>query len=109
MLKSAFALIGFKAYLWVIEEIVGIKINIEIAALVLLAIIVGINILGVKRIKKVQTPIVLISVSYLLALCAYALVTVDMNWDNVFSREAFGADREAEARTTSFVFVSYAE
>ena len=51
MLKSAFALIGFKAYLWVIEEIVGIKINIEIAALVLLAIIVGINILGVKRIK----------------------------------------------------------
>ena len=31
MLKSTFALIGFKAYLWVIEEIVGIKINIEIA------------------------------------------------------------------------------
>ena len=108
MLKSAFALIGFKAYLWVIEEIVGIKINIEIAALVLLAIIVGINILGVKRIKKVQTPIVLISVSYLLALCAYALVTVDMNWDNVFSREAFGADWEAVARTSAFVFVSYA-
>ena len=85
MLKSAFALIGFKAYLWVIEEIIGIKINIEIAALVLLALLL-VNILGVKRIKKVQTPIVLISVSYLLALCAYALVTVEMNWDNVFSR-----------------------
>ena len=108
MLKSAFALIGFKAYLWVIEEIIGIKINIEIAALVLLAFIVGINILGVKRIKKVQTPIVLISVSYLLALCAYALATVEMNWDNVFSRDAFGADWEAVARTSAFVFVSYA-
>ena len=108
MLKSAFALIGFKAYLWVIEDIVGINIDIEIAALVLLALIVGINILGVKRIKKVQTPIVLISVTYLLVLCAYALATVDMNWDNVFSREAFGSDWEAVASTAAFVFVSYA-
>ncbi len=108
MLKSAFALIGFKAYLWVIEDIVGINIDIEIAALVLLALIVGINILGVKRIKKVQTPIVLISVTYLLLLCAYALATMDMNWDNVFSREAFGSDWEAVASTAAFVFVSYA-
>ncbi len=108
MLKSAFALIGFKAYLWVIEDIVGINIDIEIAALVLLALIVGINILGVKRIKKVQTPIVLISVTYLLVLCAYALATMDMNWDNVFSREAFGSDWEAVASTAAFVFVSYA-
>ena len=30
-----------------------------------------------------------------------------MNWDNVFSREAFGADWEAVARTSAFVF-SYA-
>ena len=27
MLKSAFALIGFKAYLWVLEEIIGVSIN----------------------------------------------------------------------------------
>ncbi len=107
MLKSAFALIGFKAYLWVIEDIVGINIDIEIAALVLLALIVGINILGVKRIKKVQTPIVLISVTYLLVLCAYALATVDMNWDNVFSREAFGSDWEAVATNASLRFLIY--
>ena len=31
-----------------------------------------------------------------------------MNWDNVFSRDAFGADWEAVARTSAFVFVSYA-
>ena len=104
----AFALIGFKAYLWVIEDLIGINIDIEIAALVLLALIVGINILGVKRIKKVQTPIVLISVTYLLMLCAYALATMEMNWDNVFSWEAFGSDWEAVASTAAFVFVSYA-
>ena len=108
MLKSAFALIGFKAYLWVIEDLIGINIDIEIAALVLLALIVGINILGVKRIKKVQTPIVLISVTYLLMLCAYALATMEMNWDNVFSWEAFGSDWEAVASSAAFVFVSYA-
>ena len=33
MLKSAFALIGFKAYLWVIEDIIGVDINIETAAI----------------------------------------------------------------------------
>ena len=108
MLKSAFALIGFKAYLWVIEDIIGVKINIEIAALVLLALIVGINILGVKRIKKVQTPIVLISVGYLLLLCVYALATQELNWDNVISREAFGSDWESVGKTAAFVFVSYA-
>ena len=53
MLKSAFALIGFKAYLWVFEEILApgwdegwLYDNVNLAALVLLAIIVGINILG---------------------------------------------------------------
>ena len=43
MLKSAFALIGFKAYLWVIEDVIGFDINIESAAMVLLLIIVAIN------------------------------------------------------------------
>ena len=108
MLKSAFALIGFKAYLWVIEEIIGIAIDIEIAALILLLFIVGINILGVKRIKKVQTPIVLISGAYLLGLCAWAVATMPMDWSAVFSRDSFGSGWESVASTAAFVFVSYA-
>ncbi|MDP6324528.1 MAG: amino acid permease, partial [Candidatus Thalassarchaeaceae archaeon] len=36
LLKAAFALIGFKAYLWVFEDLIGISINVEIAALALL-------------------------------------------------------------------------
>ena len=73
LLKSAFALIGFKAYLWVIEDIIGIEINIESAAMILLVIIVIINILGVKKIKKIQTPIVVISTTYLMLLCIWGL------------------------------------
>jgi amino acid transporter len=107
MLKSAFALIGFKAYLWVIEDLIGIDINLETASLALLAIIVAINILGVKRIKKIQTPIVMFSTLYLLSLCAYAVVTQDLDWNGVTSREAFGSWNDV-ASTSAFVFVSYA-
>ena len=81
MLKSAFALIGFKAYLWVIEDLLGMDIDIEAAAILLLGIIVGINILGVKRIKKVQIPIVIFSACYLIALCLYAIAFHEMDWE----------------------------
>jgi len=108
MLKSAFALIGFKAYLWVIEDVIGFDINIESAALVLLLVIVVINILGLKRIKKVQTPIVMTSATFLLAICVWALFTMEMNWDAAFSRDSFGTGLESVASTAAFVFVSYA-
>ncbi|MEE3135034.1 MAG: amino acid permease [Candidatus Thermoplasmatota archaeon] len=108
MFKSAFALLGFKAYLWVLEEMFGMKINIEIAALVLLVLIVIINILGVKQIKKVQTPIVLVSVIFLTIMCIKALLTVPMNWDNAFSKNAFGSGIVSVAETSAFVFVAYA-
>ena len=115
MLKSAFALIGFKAYLWVFEEILApgweegwLYDNVNLAALVLLAIIVGINILGVKSIKKVQIPIVMFSSAYLLAICLWAIATSEMNWAAVASREAFGGDWSSVASTSAFVFVSYA-
>ncbi|MFL2975527.1 MAG: amino acid permease [Candidatus Thalassarchaeaceae archaeon] len=107
MLKSAFALIGFKAYLWVIEDLIGIDINLETASLALLVIIVAINILGVKRIKKIQTPIVVFSAFYLLSLCAYAVATQELDWNGVVSREAFGSWNDV-ASTSAFVFVSYA-
>lgn len=107
MLKSAFALIGFKAYLWVIEDLLGMDIDIEAAAIILLAIIVGINILGVKKIKKVQIPIVLFSASYLFALCVYAIAYHDLDWSAVASRDSFGSWDDVAA-TSAFVFVSYA-
>ena len=107
MLKSAFALIGFKAYLWVIEDLLGMDIDIEAAAILLLAIIVGINILGVKKIKKVQIPIVIFSAAYLFALCVYAIAYHDLDWSAVSSKDSFGSWEDVAA-TSAFVFVSYA-
>ena len=107
MLKSAFALIGFKAYLWAIEDLLGMDIDIEAAAIILLAIIVGINILGVKKIKKVQIPIVIFSAGYLFALCVYAIAYHDLDWSAVASRDSFGSWDDVAA-TSAFVFVSYA-
>ena len=108
MLKSAFALIGFKAYLLILESLLGITINIEIAALLLLLIIVIINILGLKKIKKVQTPIVLTSVIFLFVLCFWAIFTMDLNWNAAFSADAFGSGWTSVAETAAFVFVAYA-
>jgi len=107
MLKSAFALIGFRAYLWVLEGILEISINLDYAVMIMLALIVGINILGAKSIKKVQTPVVLVSVTYLICLCIWALATTELNWDAALSREAFGADWNSFSSTAALVFVSY--
>ena len=107
MLKSAFALIGFRAYLWVLQGILGITINLDYAVMIMLALIVGINILGAKSIKKVQTPVVLISVTYLLCVCLWALATTELNWDYALSRESFGPDWHSFSSTAALVFVSY--
>ena len=107
MLKSAFALIGFKAYLWVLEGILDVSINLDYAVMIMLGLIVGINILGAKSIKKVQTPVVLVSVTYLMLVCIYALLTMELNWDAAISRQAFGADWHSFSSTAALVFVSY--
>ena len=107
MLKSAFALLGFKAYLWVLQGIFGFSINLEIAVMIMLSLIVGINILGAKSIKKVQTPVVLISVSYLLCVCVWALATAELNWEAAISKESLGADWHSFSSTAALVFVSY--
>ena len=112
MLKSAFALIGFKAYLWVLEELLDITINIEIAALILLTMIVIINILGISRIKKVQTPIVLSMTLFMFILCGWAMLTMELDWGRAFGTDAFGGTWDQVwrdvAHSTAFVFVAYA-
>ncbi len=114
MLKSAFALIGFKAYLWAIEAAIGdmiereLEIDIQVAALLLLVLIIIINIRGLKSIKRVQTPIILSATTFLLGLSLWSLISMPINWDSVLSREAFGSGISAVATTAAFVFVSYA-
>ena len=108
MLKTVVALVGFKAYLWALEELLGITIDIEIAALILLALITIINILGVNRIKKVQTPIVALMVVFIAILCIWSIFTLPMNWDAAFGDGAYGTGWEDVAHAAAFVFVAYA-
>ena len=77
LLKSAFALIGFSAYIVVIEHTIGIQFDdtsAKFMALFLLVIITMINIRGVGLLKKIQTPILMISVGSLILLCFYAFI-----------------------------------
>ncbi len=108
LLKAAFALIGFSAYLWVIEPIIGFDIYIQGAAVTLLVLIVIVNILGVKQIKNVQIPIVVVSVLFLVGLCIKAIMSSEMDWNRPISDGAFGDGWTSVAETAAFVFVSYA-
>jgi amino acid transporter len=108
LLKAAFALIGFSAYLWVIEPLIGFSINIEFAALTLLLILVIVNIVGVQIIKKIQAPIVLSSVLFLVGMSIWAGLTAEPDWSRPISEGAFGDSWRSLAETSAFVFVSYA-
>lgn len=108
LLKAAFALIGFSAYLWVIEPLIGFSINIEFAALTLLLILVIVNIVGVQIIKKIQAPIVLSSVLFLVGISIWAALIAEPDWSRPISEGAFGDSWRSLAETSAFVFVSYA-
>ena len=73
----------------------------------MLSLIVGINILGAKSIKKVQTPVVLVSVTYILFVCIWALLTTELNWDAAISKQSLGQDWHSFSSTAALVFVSY--
>ena len=108
LLKAAFALIGFSAYLEVISYAIDSDINVQTLALVILVLIVLINILGIKKIKAFQTPIVGLSVLMLIGLCIAALFRDDVDLARPISRDAFGGGLLGLAETAAFVFVAYA-
>ena len=69
--------------------------------------ITAVNIMGVTKIKKVQAPIVTSAVVFLVGLCVWALLTMEMDWNRPSGPEAYGGGWEAVAGTAAFVFVSY--
>ena len=64
LLKSAFSLVGFAAYLWVVAP----NVNIKLAALCLLAGITILNIMGVSKVSKAQLVVVSLSIGGLITL-----------------------------------------
>ena len=99
LLKSAFALVGFSAYLSVLVEVPEKPV-----AIALLIAITGLNIIGVSIIGKLQKIIVGIVLVLLLIMSVYGLSTLNLTYlDSGFSKGPTGFIAAA-----AFVYVSYA-
>ena len=117
-LKSAFALIGFSAYIYAVQGSLGFELteNIsKIIAIFLLTIIVLINIMGVKSIKRIQFPIVSVSVLFVLLLVALAAMDPSFEWSKPVQGDAFSDDglfswngAVGLGSASAFVFLSFA-
>lgn len=102
LLKSSFALVGFGAYLSVL-----VNIDPTVTKYVALISLVGIlflNIFGVKKVGKVQTVIVIISITVLGILTAFALPKATVDTTIPFLID----DETGLIATIAFVYLSYA-
>ena len=107
LLKSAFALIGFSAYFVVVTTYFDIEMSMYTLSLAALVLITVVNILGVSKVKAVQTPIVVVTMVLLVAMCIMALFSSDFD-ASVPLEGAFSTDMWTLAETAAFVFVAYA-
>ena len=99
MLKSAFALIGFGAYL-----VVLIDLPLKPTALVLLCAVVTLNVLGVRKVSTFQVVVVILAVAGLTTLVALGAPSFDGDRMSPFFTEGAGGF----IGCAGFVFVSYA-
>jgi len=99
LLKSAFALVGFSAYLSVLVEVPEKPV-----AIALLLCITALNIVGVSIIGKLQKVIVGIVLALLIVMTCYGVTTMDLSYfDDGFTHGTHGFIAAA-----AFVYVSYA-
>lgn len=104
LLKSAFALLGFGAYLSVLVDMEMTKGNLIIVALVLLVAITILNIVGVSIISKMQKFVLSGVLVGLLVLSVAGVGSINFEYfDQGFSKGFNGF-----LAATAFVYVSYA-
>lgn len=99
LLKSSFALVGLGAYLLVIANF-----PLKIVSLISLALILLLNIYGIKKVGKVQLVIVSISVAGLMALLISGIINLEP--DNL--RPAFTHGSTGLISAIAFVYISFA-
>tara|TARA_B100001769_G_scaffold259879_1_gene240042 strand:- start:85 stop:1488 length:1404 start_codon:yes stop_codon:yes gene_type:complete len=110
LLKSAFALIGFSAYMYAVTEHLEVSANATVLIMIALVLITVLNILGIKKVKAFQTPILALTTGLILIICFFQLF--DGNFD--FSRpmdSAIDTSRNQPilvAEAAALVFVAYA-
>ena len=100
MLKSAFALVGFGAYLMILAP----GMPLTLTALVLLLLVVILNVLGVRKVSRVQTVVIYIT---LLKLAILAIPTA-MSMRTELFNNPFPKHTGGFLQAVAFVFVSYA-
>ena len=110
LLKSAFALVGFSAYMYAVTTYFDTSMNTMTVAMGALVLITILNIFGIKKVKSFQTPILAITTILLLIICVIQLF--DPNTD--FSRPIDGAvnvtndDPQLLVEAAALVFVAFA-
>ena len=110
LLKSAFALIGFSAYMYAVTEYLDVTANATLLIMIALVLITVLNIFGIKKVKAFQTPILALTTGLILIICFFQLF--DGNFD--FSRpmdSAIDTSRNQPilvAEAAALVFVAYA-
>ncbi len=102
LLKSAFCLVGFGAYLSVLST--SISINIELLSLISLFIIMLLNILGVKKVGKVQLFIVTLSI---ITITILLFIGIPLNMSKKIEPFLMYGN-EGLFATTAFVYIAYA-
>lgn len=110
LLKSAFALIGFSAYMYTVTTYFDVTVNADIVIMSALALITILNIFGIKKVKSFQTPILALTTGLLIIICIFQLFDGDTNFsrpiDSAF--EVSKNDPRLLAEAAALVFVAYA-
>ncbi len=99
LLKSAFALVGFGAYLYVFAP----NVSVQMTSIVLLVGVVSLNILGVKKVGRVQVVVVTIAIAGLLLMAAMGIGSIERSNLTPVLSHGYGGLLSAAA----FVFVAY--
>ena len=107
LLKSAFSLIGFSAYFIVVTEYFDVEMELIWLSMSALVLITIVNLLGVSKVKAVQTPIVVMTVLLLVGLCIASFFTGDFD-ASIPIDGALDASGWELAEAAAFVFVAYA-
>ncbi len=110
LLKSAFALIGFSAYLYAVTEYLDVDTNSTLMIMLALGLITFLNILGIKKVKAFQTPILALTTGLIILICIVQLFDADIDFSRPIN-SAFDVSKDDPtlvAEAAALVFVAYA-
>ena len=101
MFATAFYMLGFGQYLTYFMPLGDL--GVAIAALIMAALLVGVNYRGVKETGSLQNLIVIVLIGFILVFLAFGVFNIDMNTFRPFNPNGWGA----VASTAATVYVTF--